>query len=191
MARVERGLGRLVQEILLGEIFSITGSLFAGVGLAYMLNELESLPGFLVLVPAFMEMRGNISGASSARIATDLHLGILPADLRFTEDLKTEILTSVLLTVFLSALIGIFSHFFSLIFGFSSAGLVRLTGLSLSAGLISSLFMILITDFSTILFFKKGIDPNNVMGPFTGMFGDIISILSLFLAAHLITGVVL
>ncbi|MFQ5712358.1 MAG: magnesium transporter [Candidatus Geothermarchaeales archaeon] len=186
MARVERGLGRLVKEILFGEIFSLTGSLFAGLGLAYMLNELESLPGFLVLVPAFMEMRGNISGASSARITTDLYLGTIPARFKLSDGLKTEILTSFLLTMILSAVIGVFSHYFNLFFGFSSAGLLKLAALSFTAGLLSSLFMIFVASFSTIMFFRRGLDPNNVMGPFTGMFGDVVSILSLFLAAQIL-----
>ncbi|MFQ5871946.1 MAG: magnesium transporter, partial [Candidatus Geothermarchaeales archaeon] len=113
MVGVNRRTRRLFTETLVGELVGISGSLLAGYGLAFMLDDLRSLPAFLVLVPAFLEMRGNISGASAARTATALHLGTITSRLEFSEELQTEIVVSTFLGIFLSAVLGVVAHFFS------------------------------------------------------------------------------
>ncbi len=186
MVGVNRRTRRLFTETLVGELVGISGSLLAGYGLAFMLDDLRSLPAFLVLVPAFLEMRGSISGASAARTATALHLGTITSRLEFSEELQTEIVVSTFLGIFLSAVLGVVAHFFSILLGFSSIGLIQLTVLSVVAGSVSSVIMLFAADFSSILFYRMGIDPNNVVGPYVAMLGDIVSIGSLFLGARFV-----
>jgi len=131
-------------------------------------------------------MRGNISGASAARTATALHLGTITSRLEFSEELQTEIAVSTFLGIFLSAVLGVVAHFFSILLGFSSVGLIQLTVLSVVAGSVSSVIMLFAADFSSILFYRMGIDPNNVVGPYVAMLGDIVSIGSLFLGARFV-----
>ena len=42
--------------------------------------------------------------------------------------------------------------------------------------------MVLLVSFSTIFFYKEGMDPENIMGPYVTTIGDIVSMLSLFIA---------
>jgi len=56
----------------------------------------------------------------------------------------------------------------------------------LIAGLIASAIEIPIAIFFTFYFFRKGHDPNNILGPFVTSTGDITSILSLLIALVII-----
>lgn len=186
LRRFERRFRRIVVESLFGELLAVSGSIAAGVGLASMLNELASLPSFLVLVPAFMNARGAVSGASGSRMTVALHTGEIEPRFSFTEELRTEVFTSTVLGVLLAFVIGVVSHLFAVTLGFESAGLATLVSLSTLAGVIASLIMIPAVDLATIFFYRVGLDPNNVVGPYTAMFGDMVSILSLFVSAQVI-----
>jgi len=52
----------------------------------------------------------------------------------------------------------------------------------LVAGVIANLIEIPLTLFATFYLFKKGHDPNNIIGPFVTTTGDITSIISLLIA---------
>jgi len=68
---------RVVFEGVLAQVVSVTIGVFAGIGLACMRGSLEELPGMIILVPAFLEMRGNISGTFASRLGTALHMGVV------------------------------------------------------------------------------------------------------------------
>ena len=59
---------------------------------------------------------------------------------------------------------------------------VKIIFLPLFAGIIANAIEIPLTFFVTIYLFKKGHDPNNIMGPFVTSTGDITSIISLLIA---------
>src|SRR3989344_1108100 len=61
-------------EIFAAEIISISGGLLAGTLLATFLDKILLIPGLLILLPGFLEMRGNISGSLAARLGTALDL---------------------------------------------------------------------------------------------------------------------
>ena len=56
----------------------------------------------------------------------------------------------------------------------------------LIAGIIANTIEIPLTLFTTLYLFKKGYDPNNIMGPFVTSTGDIISILSILITLTII-----
>ena len=84
------------REIFFSEIISITGGLFAGTMLAVFVNKLFLIPGLLILLPGFLEMRGNISGSLAGRLSVDLHLKKLKPALKFKNNvlLKDNIAAS-------------------------------------------------------------------------------------------------
>ena len=59
------------------EAFGITIELLAGFVLVSMASSLEKITGLLILIPAFLEMRGDISGSYASRLGTALHQGII------------------------------------------------------------------------------------------------------------------
>lgn len=179
---------KVIKEGLWGSIISITVGVVAGLWLAAMRGTLEEMAGMLVMIPAFMGMRGNISGSLSNRISTALHKGSLKPVYRLSGGMLWDILSFIVLGFIASLLVGFFAYVACLVLNFPNAGVVGLTLTSFIAGIISNLIMIILTFFSTIFFFRRGVDPDTVMGPYITSIGDIVSIVTLLISAEIILG---
>lgn len=178
-----------VQQGLLTQFVSLTIGILAGIGLALIRGAIEELPGMLIMVPAFLQMRGAVGGTLASRLSSALHMGIIEPRLRLSKELVQNLIGTLVLSLVLSGLIGCLAHFMCLLFGFASAGLVILLLLSLIAGILSSLIVILITVVMTIRVYQRGLDPDVIMGPFITTLGDIISVPCLFVAALMLMSV--
>jgi len=173
---------------LLAELISISVGSLAGFGLAVMSGRLEEYAGLLIMVPSFLEMRNAISGQLSSRVGTALHLGVVKAVYKFQKDLTQNIYASLILGFVVSLYIGILSNILCLIFGFPSAGIEKLVLIAIIAGTIANISEVLLSVFSTIFFWRRGIDPDDIMGPYITSIGDIISIISLFISTGIVSG---
>lgn len=169
-----------VKEILPIEIISITGGLFAGAMLAFTVDKIYLVPGLLILLPGFLEMRGNISGSLSARLSAGLLLGALKPKIESSRILKGNVIASFALVVFVSLFLGVLAYLASYYF-FGIAN-TKIIFISLLAAVLSNIIEIPLTIVTTFWLFRRGHDPNNIMGPYITTTGDIVSILSLLLA---------
>ncbi len=163
-------------QILIAEFISITGGLIAGYLLTIITKEISIIPGMLVMLPGFLELRGNISGSLSARISSGLHLGLVN-DIK-GELIKKNVISAVILTIITSMMIGLISYSYNLITGVNDAKVIIITILS---ALLSSAIMIPLTIISAIKMFKKGLNPDNIMGPYVTTLGDVVSLISLII----------
>ncbi len=172
------------REILAGEFVSTTGGVFAGLMLAVFIDKLMLIPGLLIFLPGFLEMRGNISGSLSSRLSSGLFLGALKPKIEHNRILRGNVIASFLLAIIASLVLGVVAYLVSLfVFGINSYSIIIV---SLVAGVLSNLIEIPLTVIATFWFFRKGHDPNNVMGPYTATIGDIVSIFSLLIAILLV-----
>ena len=168
------------REMFSIEIVSMTGALLAGLILATYKQNFEILPVLFILFPGFLEMRGSISGSLSARITSGLFLHAIKPEIKLTKPLVGNIIAALLLTVITSAILGSVAYLASsYIFGYTNFAIVYIAVL---AGLISSVIEIPVTIVATIWIFKKGHDPDDIIGPYITTLGDITSVLSLFVA---------
>jgi len=172
------------KEIFCSQIVSIVGGLIAGTILAVYTNKLLLIPGMLILLPGFLEMRGNISGSLSARLTSGLFLGVVKPNKTKTKIVKGNILASFLLAIIVSFVLGVIA--FSFIFIFFDIFAPKIILISLVAGILSNAIEIPLTLFFTFYLFSKGHDPNNIMGPFVTSTGDITSVVSLLIVMVLI-----
>ncbi len=171
------------KEIVSGELISVTGGLFAGLMLTYATNKLEMIPALLILLPGFLEMRGNISGSLSARLSAGLHVGAFK---KYSKNgiLKGNVIASFILVIFLSLILGLLAYYVSMeFFGITNPNIIFV---SLFAGILSNVIEIPLTVLATFWLFRHGHDPNNIMGPYITTTGDIISIVSLLIAISVI-----
>ena len=168
------------REILASELVSITGGLLAGTMLAFATNQLALVPGLFILLPGFLEMRGNISGTLDARLVSGLWAGVVKPRVRRNRILRGNILADIFLAAAVSAVLGVVAWAASyLIFGINSTSLIAI---SLIAGIFSNVIEIPATVLVTFWLFRHGHDPNDIMGPYVTMMGDIVSIASVVLA---------
>lgn len=153
----------------------------------YFLGTLEEylvlVPGLLVILPSTIGLRGNTFGALASRLSSKLHLGVIEPHFRNNRILKDQVVATGMQLMALSILIPIVGETVGLIFGLEFAPFTVLLFISLAAGLISGILMMMIALGITFLSFRKGWDPDNVSAPIIASSGDILTIPILFLSA--------
>lgn len=170
------------REIFYSQMVSVIGGLIAGTILAISTDKLLLLPGMLILLPGFLELRGDINGSLAARLTSGLFLGVVKQ--KKSKVVKGNILASFFLVLLISSVLGLLAFTFSyLVFGIFTPKIILIAVL---AGILASLLEIPLTLFLTFYFFKKGHDPNNIMGPFITSGGDITSVIALLVVIFLI-----
>ena len=161
------------------------GAIVAGSTLGVMIDLLREIPGLIVVVPAIIALRGNISTAFGSRLGSAYHLGIISADNLWNEELKQNILGSLILSLFVSVIIGFLAYVTSFILGVYPNPL-KLISIVILAGVVSALILNFMTIVIIYLVFKRGYDPDNITGPALATFGDIVTMVSLFGCAILV-----
>ena len=169
-----------LKEISIGEIISITVGLIAGTALAIYVDWIELVPGLFILLPGFLEMRGNISGSLSARLSSALHLGSLKPRIKNTKILRENLIATITLVILVSLLLGIIAYFAGL--WFFHINNMKIIYVSIIAALVSNVFMIPLTVYFCFWLYRHGHDPDNIMGPYITSIGDFVSIVSLLVA---------
>jgi mgtE-like transporter len=172
------------KEIFSAQIISIIGGLIAGTFLAVYTNKIILIPGILILLPGFLEMRGNISGTFSSRLSSGLFLKVIKPNKINTRIIRSNLTASFLLAIFVSLILGLIAFLFNYLI--LKKITLEIILLPLIAGILANIIEIVLTLFTTFYLFRKGLDPNNIMGPFITSTGDITSIISLLIALTII-----
>jgi mgtE-like transporter len=175
----------MVKQSLPLIIFCGLGAIVTGSTLGVMIDLLREIPGLIVVVPAIIALRGNISTAFGSRLGSAYHLGIINADNLWNDELKQNLIGSFILSLFVSIIIGLLAYLTSFLMGVHPDP-IKLISIVLLAGLISAIILNLMTIVIIYLVFKRGYDPDNITGPALATFGDIITMLCLFGSAFLV-----
>ncbi|MCX8194257.1 MAG: magnesium transporter [Candidatus Pacearchaeota archaeon] len=167
-------------EIFFSEMISITGGLVAGLILLNIRNSLEFVPALLILLPGFLELHGNLFGSLAARLSVALHLRKLKPKLNHSKIFTSNIMATVFLAFVVSVVLGLAAYFLTkLIFGISATNIIFI---SLIAMCFSLILEIPLTIFAVFWFFKKGVEPDDIMGPYVTTLADIISVITILIA---------
>jgi mgtE-like transporter len=166
-------------------IFCGLGGIVAGSTLGIMSDVLSSIPGLIIVIPAIIALRGNISTALGSRLGSAYHLGIIDSENLWNDELKQNIIGTLVLSLIVSVIIGILAYFTSLLVGVQPDP-VKLIVIVLLAGIISAFILTLLTIGIIFVVFKRGYDPDNVTGPALATFGDIVTMFCIFGSALLI-----
>ena len=105
----------VLKESFIALLICALGDLFAGIILGNLTFFLETFPGLLVIIPGAIGMRGNIFGTFASRLSTNLHIGILSPEFKFSEDLNNNIISSFVLTLVLSLFLAIIAKLFCIL----------------------------------------------------------------------------
>ena len=182
-------LKKILKELFLVLVLCTFGGVAAGLILNSMENELYKIPGLLVLLPAVLAMRGNISGAIGSRLGSALHLGLIEPRFKWNPALVDNIWASLILNVVMSFLLGIVAAVAYFLFFPSDANLgilgliIKLTTISLIAGTGAGIILTALSVFIAIATYSYGLDPDNVVNPILLTTGDILTVLCLLLTA--------
>lgn len=169
---------------------SLAGGLFAGavLGGEGMTEALAEYPGLLLLLPAFLATRGNVYGALGARISTGLHQGLIQPRFEFDRRLVSAITASLVNGLTISVFVGVMSWGILRALGREASTLGELVGITLVAGALTSVVMII--GLLVIVFggYNRGVDPDNLVGPIVTTLGDMFGVVFLYVGV-LVVGV--
>lgn len=174
----------IVKEALPFELVAVVGGILSGVILSGMTNELELIPGLIVIVPGVMGLRGNISSTLGSRLSSAIHMGLITKIDYKNKELTNNIVSSMILTVIISIFLGVLGHYISVFLGFGSAGLIKLVLISLLSGFFSGLILSFVSAYLSIGAFRFGFDPDNIVTPAIATIGDVISVMMIFIFAR-------
>lgn len=163
-------------------------SLVAGIVLGKMTGVLESLPGLILLITPAIGMRGNIFGAMGSRLGTALHTGMFNTSLKSYSVLSQNIFASMVNTILISFALGIMASGFAFVLKIQSIGLVEFVLISMIGGIISSIFVLLITVGVAVTGYKREWDLDNMSAPIITAAGDMVTLPALFFAIWMIGG---
>lgn len=175
----------MVKQSLPLIVFCGMGAIVAGSTLGMMTDLLREIPGLIVVIPAIIAIRGNISTAFGSRLGSAYHLGIIDADNLWNEELKQNIIGSLILSFLVAIIIGILAYVTSLLLHVYPDP-IKLISIVLIAGVLSGIVLTLMTIGIIFLVFKRGYDPDNITGPALATFGDMVTMICIFGSAILV-----
>ncbi len=178
-------ISSIVREALPFQMLATIGGVVAGIILAGMTEELQLIPGLIVIAPAVLGMRGNISCTLGSRLGSAIHMGLI-TKIEKNPELTNNIAGSLLLGLTLSIVLGVLGHYMTILLGLESAGALTLTAIAVLAGVSSGIILAVISVFLALGMFRFGFDPDNVVTPAIATIGDIVSMLMLFVSARLV-----
>jgi mgtE-like transporter len=177
-----KGKATIVKETFPSEMVSIIGDILAGLLLSFLILPFKSFIILILIIPALLSLRGNISGPFIARTSRDLIVG------EFDKQSWSEnVLATFSLSLVCALLIGLLSIFLNIL-------LLKELTLPIQMLLLIPVISILFTLTISIpcstglnyLAFKRGLDPNNLVNPIMTAIDDFSTVICFYLTLILL-----
>jgi mgtE-like transporter len=186
------GAWRIYRESLPILVVSLVGGILAGtvLGTDGMREAFTDFPGLLLLLPAFLATRGNVYGAMGARISSGLHQGLLEPKFSRDDRLVAAVASSFVNGIGISVFIGVLAwDVVRLLPSRNPALLAELVLITLISGILTS--VVLIGGLLLLVFegYRRGVDPDNLIGPIVTTLGDVFGVVFLFVAVTIVEGI--
>jgi mgtE-like transporter len=165
---------------------SLLATLLAGAVLLAGRDDLTAHPGLLMLVPAAIGMRGSLFGALAARLGTGIFTGQYEPDIRRRSYLGKQVEAVALLTMSTATMAGLLAWVLASALGLSVISLFHLVAVSVVAGLLASVFLLLVTLQIAKTSHRRGWSMDDVGAPLITAAGDLITLPMLLLATLLL-----
>jgi len=171
-------------------LVSLVAGLFAGtiLGSETMRRSIAEVRGLLLLLPAFLATRGGVYGSLGARLSTGLHQGVIEPRFRLDRRLTNAVVASFLNGMIVSAFIAATTYAALVLFG-DGGNLLELLGVMLVAGFLSAALMISVLIAVIFVGYRRGLDPDNVIGPVVTTLGDVFGVFFLLVGVFVVGAV--
>ncbi|MFX1374585.1 MAG: magnesium transporter [Promethearchaeota archaeon] len=169
--------GRIIKEAFPSETVSIIGDISAGIVLTLLILPFESFIALILIIPALLSLRGNLSGPFIARTSRDLIIG------NFSKKSWIEnVFATFILAIITAILIGIFSIFLNLfIFKLKILLFFHYFTIPIISIILTLCISIPCSTGLNYLAFKKGLNPNNVVNPVMTAIDDFFTVFCFYL----------
>ena len=174
-----------LREALPIAIISLYGGLYAGFLLSDLRDVIAIIPGILILIPAILAMRGNISMALGSRLGSAIHMGLI-SRIERNPELSNNITAAILLSLSLSIFLGILGYFLTLLMGYADVSPLSFIFIALFSGVLSGLVLSVLTVVIALAAFRFGMDPDNVISPLIGTLGEVVTMVFIWTAVRVV-----
>lgn len=169
--------GKIIKETVPSEIVSIIGSLSAGVVLTLLILPFQSFLILILMIPALLSLRGNISGPFIARTSRDLIIGDFDKKSWIENVIATYTLS--IITAFSIGILTIILNNF--LFRLELLPHIYLIIIPILSVIFTLAVSIPCSTVLNILAFKRGVDPNNVVNPIMTAIDDFFTVICFYL----------
>jgi mgtE-like transporter len=165
-------------------LVSAVGGLLAGSILGGMEAQLAEIPGLLVMVPAFLAIRGSVYGSLGARLSSALHQGLVEPrfdlDDRVASAVVAAVATGVTASLFAAGLtVLVLRGLGQPVAPAGTLAVVALVGALLAGAALAATIL-------TVVFvgYRRGLNPDDLVGPAVTTAGDVFGMASLLVATR-------
>lgn len=173
---------RVIRESLPVLTYAAIVDIIAGTVLETRVEAFLDSPALLVLIPPFIATCGSLGGILSARLGSDLHLGLIHPRAVPERYASLEGSLTVLFALAAFTGVGLASHLVSVAAGFDSPGALRLVGIALMGGSIATVLLFAVAYTAATTTFRLGLDPDNYGIPIVTATMDLLGVLCLVAA---------
>lgn len=169
---------RIVRESIAVLVVFGAVDLIAGLVVEARLHRFLIYPALLVLVPPFLESAGALGGILSSRLSSKLHLGVLSARGWPEAVAGLDATIIFMFAVFMFALRGAAAALIAAAMNLASPGIVVMVGVSLLAGLLATVLVIVISYYTAVATYRLGLDPDNHGIPIISSTMDLLGVIA-------------
>jgi mgtE-like transporter len=180
-------LTRAYREALPVLLASAIGGLVAGLVLGGMRTDFENVAGLIALVPALLATRGNVYGALGAKLSSGLHQGLVEPSVRDADERVISAMAAAMLNGVVISVVAAGMAYAALVaLGRPVASLATLAAVALVAGLLSGLVLTLVVVVAVFAGYRRGLNPDTLVGPVVTTTGDVFGVAALLIAVRLV-----
>ncbi len=171
---------------LLALIIAAIADLVAGLFLGSMEEYIILIPGMMIMIYSAIGMRGNIFGAMGSRLGTSMHMGTFKMSFKKNSVLRSNIEAAVVLTLSLSAIMGVIGWAVIELFFESTIGILSFIFISLVGGILAGMIVIVFNIIIAREGYKRDWDVDNITSPLIAAAGDIATVPMIYLATWIV-----
>lgn len=172
---------RILRESI--PVLAIAGAvdILAGLVVESRIERFLVFPALLVLIPPFLESAGALGGILASRLGSKLHLGVISPRGRPEAVAWLDATIIFVFAVRSFIIIGLTASLASAILGLASPGVLKMVGVSLTAGLIATIMATVVAYYAAVATYRLGWDPDNHGIPMITSSMDFLGVLSVII----------
>ncbi|MHA1651282.1 MAG: magnesium transporter [Candidatus Helarchaeota archaeon] len=178
---------RIIKEALPTLVLASTISVFAG----FLLNSsltMGEVVGILIITPPILSIGGDLGTTFGARIATHLHSGLIEPRFGRIRLIYINFISLFMSGLLVSAISGVVAYFLRIVIDPTGhLSLVDFMILSLGAGSILYVSILMLSLFIAFISFRRGLDPDNMVAPLISTTADLIGTGMIFVVLTFLT----
>ncbi len=175
---------KMIRESFIALLLALIADSFAGILLNHSIGVFNAIPGLLMILPALLDMRGNIYGAQISRLSSKLHLGEIKN--MKDEKVKINIISAIALAFTVSyIMILLTSGVFYITKGVIIPVIIILT-IILTNHFFTSSILTPVSAYIAVKSYEKKWNPDNIGVPLISAIGDFMVVFFMVFSALMV-----